>query len=172
MDMIPNPSCGWQAKMLKLELKWPTNKLWELSELSMEIQRLPVRWLLNIRCNNTGRLHCYVFCIGLLINIRNTNQLSWAIKYPTPPGVHLPILEAQWTLWNTIYAWTMNKTILLNKFWFRPMEAPGGSPQRKFFVTGFPESFPNLDFCRRPQHLPSWSPSLHSCCQQPDWLDR
>ena len=30
MDMILNPSCGWQAKILKLELNWKINNLWSL----------------------------------------------------------------------------------------------------------------------------------------------
>ena len=30
MDMILNPSCGWQAKTLKLKLNWKINNLWSL----------------------------------------------------------------------------------------------------------------------------------------------
>ena len=36
MDMILNPSCGWQAKCLKLKLNWKINNLWSLGVFRTE----------------------------------------------------------------------------------------------------------------------------------------
>ena len=36
MDMILNPSCGWQAKILKLKLNWKINILWSLGAFRTE----------------------------------------------------------------------------------------------------------------------------------------